>query len=254
MSEVEPSEADFYVESGSLAGHSFHAPQEIGMVLRMGREKVCEVHFSSDDSESRMVGRLHALVERRADGLYLIDKSSTNGTLLNSEPMAPETPVRLSEYGAQIQLGSPHGPTVTLRRRPRFGAPVNGPRTVLLRPLDANELGRLREENAALRKQNEDLQNAKRSHEAMLTTREKRIRELERKPPSGGAVPEAGIDSARIAAAKNSIESFAKTLAALDDVIQAGNIQVAADLVMTMMDALANLRTSIDRLADRSSS
>jgi FHA domain len=63
------------------------------------------------------VSRLHAVIERRADGTCLLrDLDSTNGTALNDEP-APITPridVPLAE-GDRIRVGA--WTTITLRRR-----------------------------------------------------------------------------------------------------------------------------------------
>jgi hypothetical protein len=63
------------------------------------------------------ISRLHAVIERRSDGVYLLrDLGSTNGTTVNDDlvPIAPETAVALGD-GDRIRLGA--WTTITLRRR-----------------------------------------------------------------------------------------------------------------------------------------
>lgn len=63
------------------------------------------------------ISRLHAVLERRGDGVCVLrDVGSTNGTTLGDEPapIAPNTDVPLSD-GARIHLGA--WTTITLRRR-----------------------------------------------------------------------------------------------------------------------------------------
>jgi FHA domain len=63
------------------------------------------------------ISRLHAVVERRADGVCVLrDLGSTNGTALGDEPapIAPHTDVPLSD-GDRIHLGA--WTTITVRRR-----------------------------------------------------------------------------------------------------------------------------------------
>jgi hypothetical protein len=63
------------------------------------------------------ISRLHAVVERQADGVCLVrDLGSTNGTALGDEPapIAPHTAVPLGD-GDHIRVGA--WTTITLRRR-----------------------------------------------------------------------------------------------------------------------------------------
>ncbi len=63
------------------------------------------------------ISRLHAVLERRGDGAYVLrDLGSTNGTTLNDDPVpiAPQTAVPVSD-GDRIRLGA--WTTITLRRR-----------------------------------------------------------------------------------------------------------------------------------------
>jgi hypothetical protein len=63
------------------------------------------------------ISRLHAALERRADGACVLrDLGSTNGTALNDEPapVAPDTDVPVSD-GDRIRLGA--WTTITVRRR-----------------------------------------------------------------------------------------------------------------------------------------
>lgn len=63
------------------------------------------------------ISRLHAVLERRADGAWVLrDLGSTNGTALNDEPapIAPHTDISVGE-GDRIHVGA--WTTVTMRRR-----------------------------------------------------------------------------------------------------------------------------------------
>jgi pSer/pThr/pTyr-binding forkhead associated (FHA) protein len=72
-----------------------------GTRIRIGRGKECEVR--PVDTADAAVSRVHAeLLVGPTGALTLKDAGSTNGTLLNGEPLAEPTPVRL---GDRIQLG-----------------------------------------------------------------------------------------------------------------------------------------------------
>jgi hypothetical protein len=91
-----------------------------GASLRIGRsrgqagETVLEIDLSGE-SEDPGVSRLHAVLERRADGGYTVrDLGSTNGTMVNEHPhpLEPDVAVPLSE-GDRIRLGA--WTTITFR-------------------------------------------------------------------------------------------------------------------------------------------
>lgn len=98
------------IESGSLAGQRFPLPSPPGALL-LGRERMCNVRF--DPERDRVVGRTHARMEVRPDGVYLIDLSSANGTF-RSDGSAVRGEVRLSA-GERFQLGGEGGPWISLQ-------------------------------------------------------------------------------------------------------------------------------------------
>jgi hypothetical protein len=91
-------------------------------VVRIGRsrgrpgEPVPEIDLAGHP-EDPGVSRLHAVLERRADGGYAVrDLGSTNGTLINDDPqpVAADVAVPLAE-GDRIRLGA--WTTITVRAR-----------------------------------------------------------------------------------------------------------------------------------------
>ena len=68
------------------------------------------------------VSRLHAALERRSDGVVVVrDLGSTNGTMVNDDPVpiAPQLAIPLAD-GDRVRVGA--WTTITLRRRPVAGA------------------------------------------------------------------------------------------------------------------------------------
>ncbi len=97
------------VESGSLAGQRFVLPAAPGALL-LGRERLCNVRF--DPERDRVVGRTHARIEVRSNGIYLVDLSSANGTFRgDGTPVRGETLLR---SGERFQLGGEGGPWLSL--------------------------------------------------------------------------------------------------------------------------------------------
>jgi RsiW-degrading membrane proteinase PrsW (M82 family) len=84
------------IESGTLAGRVFDL--ETGF-LTIGRSETCSVRF--DPLSERIASKQHAFIEARADGFYLRDNNSTNGTLLNDQKIVES---RLSS-GDRIRFG-----------------------------------------------------------------------------------------------------------------------------------------------------
>lgn len=98
------------VESGSLAGQQFPLPQAPGALL-LGRERLCNVRF--DPERDRVVGRTHARIEVRADGIFLVDLNSANGTF-RGDGSAVRGEIRLNA-GDRFQLGGEGGPWLSLQ-------------------------------------------------------------------------------------------------------------------------------------------
>lgn len=92
------------IESGTLAGRTFDL--ETGF-LTIGRSDTCSVRL--DPITERIASKQHAFIEARADGFYITDNKSTNGTLVNGQRIS-ET--RLST-GDRIQFGT-NGTTGTV--------------------------------------------------------------------------------------------------------------------------------------------
>jgi pSer/pThr/pTyr-binding forkhead associated (FHA) protein/S1-C subfamily serine protease len=107
--------------------------------IGLGRHPLSDVRFDADrdlDVSSR-----HAAVVRKADGYYLQDLGSTNGTLLNGQRVSRE--VRLAD-GDMIRCGA-NGPTVEFRLLPVEVEPdLSGPEAL------ARRISRPREELAAV--------------------------------------------------------------------------------------------------------
>lgn len=68
------------VTNGSLSGSSFELYE--GHLL-IGRSPNCSVRF--DPYNEKIVSTQHAFIEARADGFYIRDNQSTNGTFINGE-------------------------------------------------------------------------------------------------------------------------------------------------------------------------
>ncbi|MEP6946433.1 MAG: PrsW family glutamic-type intramembrane protease [Acidobacteriota bacterium] len=84
------------IDGGSLSGRTFEL--ESGF-LTVGRGETCSIRF--DPLSERIASKQHAFIEAKADGFYLTDNQSTNGTLLNGSVI---TTAKLSN-GDQIQFG-----------------------------------------------------------------------------------------------------------------------------------------------------
>ncbi|MFN2501455.1 MAG: FHA domain-containing protein, partial [Pyrinomonadaceae bacterium] len=85
------------IGSGSLVGRTFDLASGF---LTIGRSETCTIRF--DPATERVASKQHAFIEARADGFYLTDNNSTNGTLVNGHRI--ETVYKLSS-GDEIQFG-----------------------------------------------------------------------------------------------------------------------------------------------------
>lgn len=93
------------IDAGTLAGHSYEL--ESGF-LSIGRGETCSIRF--DPLGERIASKQHAFVEARADGFYITDNQSTNGTFLNGQLISS---ARLNN-GDTVQFGK-NGVVATVR-------------------------------------------------------------------------------------------------------------------------------------------
>lgn len=97
------------VETGSLAGQRFGLPPAPGALL-LGRERICNVRFDPD--RERLVGRTHARIEVRPDGVFLVDLNSANGTYQEGgQKVSGRIPLHT---GMRFQLGGEGGPWLSV--------------------------------------------------------------------------------------------------------------------------------------------
>ena len=68
------------INDGTLAGRRFVLERGF---LTVGRAENCHVRF--DPQSEIIASKQHAYIEARADGFYLTDNQSTNGTYLNRQ-------------------------------------------------------------------------------------------------------------------------------------------------------------------------
>jgi adenylate cyclase len=100
--------AELFVMNGICGGTVFTLPA--GPVL-VGRSPACEVQLGDP-----WVSSQHARIERRQDGLWVVDLGSSNGTWIEDQrireaPLAPGTQVRFGKTATELR--EPVTPTVT---------------------------------------------------------------------------------------------------------------------------------------------
>ena len=105
------------INSGTLASRIFEL--ETGF-LTIGRGENCSVRF--DPASERIASKQHAFIEAKADGYYLTDNDSTNGTLLNGERIQKSK----LKTGDTIQFGR-NGVTAGLNIEQQAAPPFNAP-------------------------------------------------------------------------------------------------------------------------------
>lgn len=127
-------------------------------VLRIGRDPEMDLVI---DTDVAVVSRRHAEIQRRDDQFVLVDLGSFNGTLLNDQRIATETPlddgdcIQLGLGGPVLRFFDPTHPAPAGARQPgrratlNADAPVNAavlpPPSLLLEPLaDAPEIRTIR--------------------------------------------------------------------------------------------------------------
>jgi len=91
-----PSQASVKILNGPQANQQYTI--EKGASLGYGRKKN-DIHINDD-----FASRAHARIDRTETGYVMMDLKSTNGTKLNSQPIAPYTPAALKN-GDQIEIG-----------------------------------------------------------------------------------------------------------------------------------------------------
>lgn len=94
------------IQGGSLHGTQFRF--EAPTRLTVGRGADCDVRFHP--TADRVVSTLHAVFQQEADGLYVIDQNSRNGTFVNGVRVQR---ARL-QHGDVVQLG-PQGPQIWIQ-------------------------------------------------------------------------------------------------------------------------------------------
>lgn len=92
------------INSGTLAGQMFEL--ESGF-MTIGRGENCTVRF--DPAGERIASKQHAFIEAKADGYYITDNQSTNGTLVNGGRVQ----VTKLNSGDSVQFGR-NGVTATV--------------------------------------------------------------------------------------------------------------------------------------------
>lgn len=85
------------INGGRLAGQTFEL--QTGF-LTIGRGETCSVRF--DPASERIASKQHAFIEAKADGFWITDNKSTNGTFVNGQRIDT---ARLNS-GDQIQFGT----------------------------------------------------------------------------------------------------------------------------------------------------
>lgn len=113
------------VQNGSLAGQQFELENS---PLLLGRSSECSVRF--DPNSDLGVSSRHAIIQAEADGFYIVDQNSTNGTFINGQKVQK---ARLSA-GCDLQLGY-QGPHIQVLIEGRATEYVTPP-TVLQTPIN----------------------------------------------------------------------------------------------------------------------
>ncbi len=117
----------FVIRDGAMAGQSFLLDRP---VLTIGRGSESDIVINDAS-----ISRRHAQVLRQANGNYMQDLSSSNGSKVNNEPL--HTP-RLLQFGDVVCLGSIHLEYVTVQTArtaplpliitpPPLARPISGP-------------------------------------------------------------------------------------------------------------------------------
>lgn len=106
--ELEPApdaQAIVFVIPGS--GRRVRLP--LGQTIRIGRADPTqdlkpELDLTADEGAEQGVSRLHATIEDSAEGVFIVDLNSTNGTQLNKYRLPPQLPYPLHS-GDELRFG-----------------------------------------------------------------------------------------------------------------------------------------------------
>lgn len=89
-----PSKAYLAILTGEKAGSQYSLPNDSGTVI--GRSSQCDIHVDDQDAS-----RQHASIQPIGEEYYLRDMKSTNGTLVNGQPVDK----RILKHGDRITVG-----------------------------------------------------------------------------------------------------------------------------------------------------
>ncbi|MCL2162890.1 MAG: FHA domain-containing protein [Oscillospiraceae bacterium] len=95
-----------YVGNGAHPG-TISVPIDAGGIFTIGRYDPSAGAGQSSfefNKETKAVSRRHAVVERNAQGYFLVDLNSSAGTFVNGQKMPPNTPYKL-EKGCRVSFG-----------------------------------------------------------------------------------------------------------------------------------------------------
>lgn len=160
--------------------------------LLIGRLETCQIRFPPD---ARMIGREHACLVIRPDGVFLVGLHQ-NGTFVDGAVVGQGGQVEL-HYGARIQLGK-GGPILVLRELAEIPAPpraaFSGGRTIIeprqesVQDLRA-EIDALKTANQELDRQNQELRAEKESLKMQLQKLQQRAATPAPTPPPSVQTP-----------------------------------------------------------------
>lgn len=106
----EPAGVELVVQTGPLRGRAYPLRNSTQRLF-LGRHRTCDIVFPTD-TQHLMVGRFHAVLDRREQGLFLVNLHA-NGSFVNLTLVGEDGEVRLSENDT-FQLGG-DGPQISLR-------------------------------------------------------------------------------------------------------------------------------------------
>jgi len=89
-----PLKAYLAVLTGEKAGSQYSLPNDSGTVI--GRSGECDIHIEDQDAS-----RQHAVIQPIGEEYYLRDMDSTNGTLINGQPVDK----KILKHGDKITIG-----------------------------------------------------------------------------------------------------------------------------------------------------
>ena len=89
-----PLKAYLAILTGEKAGSQYLIPSDSGTVI--GRSSECDIHVEDKDAS-----RQHAAIQPIGEEYYLRDMDSTNGTLINGQPVEK----RILRHGDKITIG-----------------------------------------------------------------------------------------------------------------------------------------------------